>query len=259
MQYSSEKAQRLWSLEQLVAADPCLTPEDRVGLRLLRMMENLREIRDATKTGLIVKGITSFGLVQNTFVYGSIEELSKVKNEMQIRSTVLRTEASPCRPLQIRNDLFEMKLQAQLFNQLITKDASELMDTFAAFNLQFGRRLDEIIADSAFMTTGEKVSTLEDIVGRMSVHCGKLAKVSKIAITCKNGEGIITCRHISKVRENDLDLNAAMEYWKGQRRPKGVTDIEEVSSKCDECHFEANCGWVESNVRLFVGGSSRKP
>lgn len=251
LQCSSEKAQRLWSLEQLLAADPNLVQEDRLGLRLLRMMTNLREMQEAQQK--IIKGITTFGLLQDTFVSGEIEELGKVKSEMQIRRTVARTEEAPCGRLRAQNDLFEMRLQAHLFNDFIRKDVIEAKETFAAFKIEFGRKLDEIIADSALMATGEKVSTLEDIMTIMCEYFKKLPQVTKVSLTCKNKCGVITCRHISRIRENDFDTRSPMEYWNGERRPRGVKDIEDVSAKCDSCPYEAECRWVESNVKLFVG------
>ncbi|XP_055052565.2 exonuclease V [Misgurnus anguillicaudatus] len=235
------------------------TREDAEALKLLNMLNMIPVL----ETGKCVREFPVFGVQEGVFIMGVIDELMyNQKGELVLNELKTRKQHSMPSSAQDKVNCFQVGLYKLLFDGLVRGEVKKdhILDHL---KLRSHQALAAGVQAHA-KRIGYHVATFEDALDAflLTMTCCDLPCIDLLQLEYfhQGSKGPIGTRVVSfDEAQLRVDLKGYLEYWTGQREPKGV-DIEEAW-KCRSCHYEQTCDWVWNKWaplpnRSKTGGSS---
>ncbi|KAM9469406.1 exonuclease V isoform 2-T2 [Clarias gariepinus] len=222
--------------------------EDSAALSLINMLHMIPSL----ETGQCVREFPVFGIVEGVYLKGIIDELSyNQKGELVLKELKTRKHDSLPGAAQAHGHRFQVGLYKLLFDALVRgemKKAHILEHLKVKACSVLGT---EIITHASYV--GINVVTFGELLEAflLTLSCSDLPCVDVLQLEyCHQGSGSLIGTEVVQFDESQLraELRGYVEYWRGQREPKGV-DIEEVW-KCTSCSFEEICDWKKNRSHI---------
>ncbi|XP_007435226.2 exonuclease V, partial [Python bivittatus] len=230
--------------------------EDRWAIKLLNLLQAIADLREGRR----VRECPVFGVLEGVFVLGIVDQLNYTANgELQLNE--LKTRKKPCLPFpaQKKRDRFQIFLYKYLFDAMVQGCLTQ--DNFVHhLHLEPKQPLGLQIQEHA-QKVGFMVHCFQDLLELMVLNLthSDIPAIGHLQIEYVHqqtnaliGTEVITYDH-DELMAMTHDF---LEYWKGQRDPKGV-DIEDTW-KCCYCAFKDICNWRQQRAGSLTKKCSEK-
>lgn len=224
------------------------TREDAEALKLLNMLNMIPLL----ETGKCVREFPVFGVQEGVFIMGVIDELMyNQKGELVLNELKTRKQHSMPSSAQDKVNCFQVALYKLLFDGLVRGEVKKdhILDHL---KLRSHQVLGAGVQAHA-KRIGYHVTTFEDAVDAflLTMTCCDLPCIGLLQLEYyhQGSKGSIGTRVVPfDEAQLRVDLKGYLEYWTGQREPKGV-DIEDAW-KCRSCLYEQTCDWVKNRLQI---------
>ncbi|XP_047017374.1 exonuclease V isoform X2 [Ictalurus punctatus] len=223
--------------------------EDAVAISLISVLNMIPWL----ETGQCVRELPVFGVVEGVYIKGVIDELSyNQKGELVLKELKTRKQDSLPGDSQAYGHRFQVGLYKLLFDALVRGEVKK-------------EHVLEHLKLRAYQALGAEVITYATNVGINVVTFGELLDTFLLTLSCSDlpcidvlqleychqGSSSIIGTVLVQFDESQLraELRGYLEYWRGQREPKGV-DIEEAW-KCTSCAYEGICDWRKNRSQVL--------
>ncbi|XP_027003755.2 exonuclease V isoform X2 [Tachysurus fulvidraco] len=220
------------------------TREDAVAITLINMLNMIPIL----ETGQCVREFPVFGVVEGVYFKGIIDELSyNQKGELVLKELKTRRHDSLPGAAQALGHRFQVGMYKLLFDALVRGEVKKeqiLEHLKLKASLALGT---DVITHAADVQVN--VATFDELLDAfiLTLSCSDLPCVDVLQLEyCHQSSSSFIGTMSVQFDEAQMraDLRGYLEYWKGQREPKGV-DIEDAW-KCTYCVYEEICDWKKN-------------
>ncbi|KAK3531669.1 hypothetical protein QTP70_025909 [Hemibagrus guttatus] len=217
------------------------TSEDAMGISLVNMLNMIPIL----ETGQCVREFPVFGVVEGVYFKGIIDELSyNQKGELVLKELKTRKHDSLPSAAQALGHHFQVGMYKLLFDALVRGEVKK-EQILEHLKLKTSLPLGTAVITHA-ANVGIVVATFDELLDAflLTLSCSDLPCVDVLQLEyCHQSSSsfIGTVSVPFDEAQMRTELRGYLEYWRGQREPKGV-DIEEAW-KCTSCVYEEICDW----------------
>ncbi|XP_013928307.1 PREDICTED: exonuclease V [Thamnophis sirtalis] len=230
--------------------------EDRWAIKLLNILLTITNLRKGQR----VRECPVFGVLEGVFVFGIIDQLNyTAKGELQLNELKTRERAYMPVPAQKKRDHFQVSLYKHLFDAMVQGCLTQDIFTHH-LRLKLKQSLGQEIQEHA-QKAGFVVQCFEDLLELVLLNLthSDIPPIDRLQIEYihQQTNTLLGTEVITYDQDELMSMSHYfLDYWKGQRDPKGV-DIEDTW-KCSYCLFVDICDWRRRKADSLIQKSSEK-